>query len=448
VSTSRRRAGWWCQLKHRAVAKRAAAKGRPVERAVGALDQTGEGTSAVHSIHHETVQDGEAAAVRGYLENRARRAGTAVAARPVEGTVGALDQTRLRIDGSRKTREAMHNAVAAAVGGDLENRAEIVGAAGGGRPVQSAVGALDQAAGGLVAVPFTDQEAVQEGEAAAVGGHLEDRPGISDPADNSRPVEGTVWVLKQTGEGLGAVCRTAREAVQNGVAAAVGSYLEHRATSATNGARAYAADLGCPIERAVGGLDQAGDGPLAILRPAGETVQDGEAAPVGGHLENRAGTAGATELGCPIERAVGTLDQAGEGSLAVDRPAGETVQEGEAAAVGGHLENRAAMGKAAESGRPVKRAVGTLEQGGEGLGAVRLTTRRRTEAVQDGITCLGMRATAGGEYPRGDGSQAEERERSQRVQSGEHELSFRRSLVSGHSRDPWIQWAPTLPFQC
>jgi hypothetical protein len=47
-----------------------------------------------------------------------------------------------------------------------------------------------------------------------------------------------------------------------------------------------------------------------------------------------------------------------------------------------------------------------------GLRAVRLTTCRRAEAVQDGITWLGIGPTGGGEPPRGNGRQAEEREHS------------------------------------
>jgi len=120
--------------------------------------------------------------------------------------------------------------------------------------------------------------------------------------------------------------------------------------------------------------------PCAIARGGG-TVSDASEAKHNALLELTTG------LGRSVEVAVGPLDQGGTWVSAVCA-AREHVQRGERA-IGGHLEDRAAVQSASRApavlGRPVEVAVGSFQESGNGLDAFEI----RVERMHDNLGAIG-----------------------------------------------------------
>jgi len=165
---------------------------------------------------------------------------------PVEITVGAIDQGRVRqlairaVEGEQSGQRAAW--------GDLENRASVADAVPARGPVEVPVRALDQGCAGSGSVPAA--EAMQRGQRAS-GSDFEDRaPEVGVGPSKARcPVEVSIGALDQPREAeftVGAV-----ETVQNGQRAGWGD-LEDRAKSWIVGS----APARCPIKVPVSGLDQ------------------------------------------------------------------------------------------------------------------------------------------------------------------------------------------------
>ena len=154
-------------------------------------------------------------------------------------------------------------------GGDLENRAEVVGAADGGDAVEVALGVGDQTAHGQLAVRGRADEIVQDGPVPS-DDLVQTAPspvcaaGLGD-ADQAASAGGSVGRV-------GAVAREAGEGVHEGGHAGGGDREEHAATAVRVAAlgRSAIEQGGRVATEAAGGV-----GAVAVL--TGEGVQQGDA---------------------------------------------------------------------------------------------------------------------------------------------------------------------------
>ena len=231
-----------------------------------------------------------------------------------------------------------------------------------GRSIEVAVARLNERARRLRTVGGTAAKGVQDGN-RAVSRQPENCPVAAVVADAarwaratavSRAVKISVRCLDQGRGRAVAVGRTSREAVENSHSAVrchpeSGAEVEGSAT-----------DRGS-VEATVRRLNQRGIWEGAI-GPAREGVQDVDMARQI-HSKNRPGVAPAAIYGGAVEMAVRPLEEGGFRFGAVVIAAGERVEERHVPG-GRHLEDRAAVERAAPARRPVEIPVGRLDERG------------------------------------------------------------------------------------
>src|ERR1035438_2285592 len=205
---------------HRALAAPTALGSSAVEVAIGGLEQSGPGISAI--VVGERIE-GREGAVRCHAEDGAPTAvGATGAGGAIEKAVAGLDQGP---DGISPVSIAERNQGGErSVGSHTEDGAIVIGAAEIGGAVENAIGRLHQRSHRVSAVVLSEG---YQGSEDAIGGDTEDAAKVIGAALVSGAVEFRIRALNQAGGGIGAIVAP-QERVEEGEAAG-GSHLEHGA---------------------------------------------------------------------------------------------------------------------------------------------------------------------------------------------------------------------------
>src|ERR1019366_9513549 len=197
------------------------------------------------------------------------------------------------------------------VEGELENGASVTEAAGECRAVKGTVVCHQQGRRRLRPVSSGPCEAVQDRVSAAIGVQAKGCPYIGGAAKPRRPVQAALGTLDEAREGFAPIA-VAQEVVHHGV---TGSIL----VQTVHGAEIISpAKIRRPVKHAVGRFHQSSQrGPSVItLRPR-ETVQNGVAEAVRVQPEENAQTVGPAVVSRSVQRAVAPQYQAGERETAL-----------------------------------------------------------------------------------------------------------------------------------
>jgi len=263
----------------------------------------------------------------------------AVAGRPVEVSIAALDKPRIGyapVSAPDKIVQRRQQAV----GADLEHAA-IVEPSKRGCPVEKTVPALHQCRLRILAVGAPEPEYQVEDARGTDRGDPEHGAVTTRPFCLGGAIEVAIETLDESRLGISAI----NSAIE----------LEERREHASRSDQKYRAvvvrppEKCCSVEIAISAQRQPGLGSCAV-GSTGKTVQCRQYA-CRTDLEYRAGTVGAASGRRSVEVAVGTLDEAGQRIAAVSTR--EAMQRSEHA-VGSDLEDGPDSVRPTQEGRPVK----------------------------------------------------------------------------------------------
>ena len=266
-------------LKDGAAVASAAGTGRSVERR-SIEQQAAFGANTLAPVAIEVVQIRIAAAIGIDFEQRAEAIVAAGTCRAVERVAeeGQLAQRQSAV--AAGAGEGMHDRVAGSIRIDLENRTVVVRSSIPSRAIERRA---DERHTGPRRYSFGVRvERMQEAVISAVCIDLENRSAVGTAAVEGRAIECRA-AEREAAHGIAAIVRAAGERVNDREAAAVGIDLEHRAVAlgAIVGIFAGSVKRG-PDER------QTATRILAAGANAGfEGVQNAKLRPVGVHFENR-----------------------------------------------------------------------------------------------------------------------------------------------------------------
>src|SRR5262245_61418161 len=204
----------------------------------------------------------------------------------------------------------MQYCIAAAIGIDLVNRANIVTSSEVGRAVARGVAALDDGAIGVFSVTGDSCETAQHHEAGAVGVKFEDGACIVGSSKKGRAVQPAIPALRHCCVRVGAVSIASAEMAKHAVVAAVRTQPVNRAEVVAT------PKIGGAVKGAIAGLHETGLRIHAIDGRAAKIVQHAVTRAVLVYFINRAGVVGAADGSCAIQRAVSALEQ-GQGAASI-----------------------------------------------------------------------------------------------------------------------------------
>ena len=342
---------------------------------------------AVGGASREGAREREARTVDVHLEHRARVGRPACNRRPVEHRANQRGRARWAAAPRDASRKRVEDREACAVHVDLECHAGVGGSAIAGQAVEHP--ARDgQAVQRVLPIGGATRERVKEREARAVRVDLVDRADGRRAAQRCHAIERRARQHRRA-ERACAVGGASRERVQQREAGAVRGDLEHRART---GRTAHA---GRPVERRAR-QDRRSSGLAAVGGASGERVQQREAGAVRGDLEQGTCSRCSAVDGLAVESRAGPDERPVRVRSIGGVGVGERVQEREAGAVRVDLEHGPCAERPAVVGHAVEDPVEQQRTGAYGARAVGRATREDMklsvgERRRDGAHVLGRR---------------------------------------------------------